>query len=105
MKRFLLLAVLIGGLTLAGGTEANASHRHGRSSFGVSLNFGSGYGRGVSLNYGNYGRGYSSYRSRNYTRVSPRVYNNRSFYSGRSYRNYSVPSYGFGGYGHHHHCH
>lgn len=96
MKRALTLLLLAGGLMFAGTSDANAQdcYRGGRSGFGFSLNYGSAYRGG---GFGN--PGFSPYRSRSFTRVTPRRYVNRSFYSGPGF---GVPSYGytgFGGYG------
>jgi hypothetical protein len=107
MKRFMMIAVALVGMTVGTATVAEADHWHGRgrggSGFGISVNYGSGfnnfsghYGRGGFGHirpYGVYGGGYPVYRS-------TQVY---------SVPVYSVPVYGgFGGYGGHYghrHCH
>lgn len=104
MKRALTLMLVAGGLVFAGVSETKAQDcfRSARSGYGISLNYSSGYGGGIGVGY-NRGYdvgpsfGYSPYRSRSFTRVTPRGYVNRSRYSG-----YGVPVYGGGfrgGYG------
>ena len=82
MRKLIMLALLGGGLTLAGTTDAEANHRY--------RSYGGGYGR-PSYGYSYYSPRYSS----------PRYYG--SYYSPRYYGSYYSPRYGYGsrygGYG------
>jgi hypothetical protein len=125
MKRFMMIAVVLGGLVMAGASSAKADHLSGggRSGFGISLNYGNGFnnfggsyyngGSGYGSPYGGYGGGYGgAYRSYNpYPTYSVPIYRGGygggygGYGGGYGGGGYGGGGYGGGGYGGHHgHC-
>lgn len=114
MKRFMMMAVVLGGLMVVGTSTAKADHYYGRgrSNFGISISYGNGfnnvggyYGRSVySRPYSGYGYGYGG----GYPAYRPvRVYSAPAYYSAPVYGGgYGRGVYGGFGYGGHHgrHC-
>jgi len=120
MRRFMMIAVLLGSVMAIGASQAKADHRHGGSNFGISVSYGNGfngygggygrpygggYGHGHGHGYGygyGYGGGYGGFP----------VYRPVQVYSAPVYGVgiYSGPVYGggyggYGGYRGHRHCH
>ena len=106
MKRFMMIAAVLVAVMAAGASSAKADHRHGRSSFGISIGYGNGFNNfNVGYGRGGYGRPYGGYSRLN----SYPVYQQVPVYSAPVYGVpvYSVPVYGggYGGYRPHRHCH
>lgn len=112
MKRFMMIAVMLAAVAAAGASSAKADHRHGRSSFGVSIGYGSGFNN-FNVGYGRGGFARSGfghpYGVRQHGFNSFPVYQHVPVYTAPIYGGpvYSVPVYGggFGGYRHRRHCH
>jgi len=107
MRRFMMIAALLGCVMAIGPSRAKADHRYGGSNFGFSVSYGNGFGGGYGRPYGGgygYRGGYGGFP----------VYRPVPVYSVPVYSVpvYSAPVYnvgfgGYGGYGGHHgrrHC-
>jgi len=120
MRRFMMIAVLLGSVMAIGASQAKADHRHGGSNFGISVSYGNGfngYGGGYGGGYGRpYGGGYGHVHGYGYGYGGGYggfpVYRPVQVYSAPVYGVgiYSGPVYGggyggYGGYRGHRHCH
>jgi hypothetical protein len=106
MKRFMMISAVLVAVMAAGASSAKADHRHGGSTFGISIGYGNGLNNfNVGYGRGGFGNPYGGYNRFN----SVPVYQPVRVYSAPVYSVpvYSAPVYGggYGGYRHHRHCH